>query len=281
MIPVRKARDLFHKIINLSATQRSCKFTLERYKRDVKKYLQSDPILVYVTQGAIAGFQKDVEAVHENYGKALNFDRQDYHTLGNYAVSLWKLGYLDESIKILEEGIEHINDPCLLSQLIYAHVDLGNFNLDEELAQYRKITKKDHKNQKIVKFANSLIDQYQISRDELKELMRSLFQIFREKNLYISSRRYNCRAGETWFQYDLALDVTEEELDETEDQLEELFSKFSEQLTDHFEIEIIDSKTNEHLESMEKDEKKTDLVRLDSNQIERIGRLVGELDDFE
>lgn len=141
-IPEEAGPALLNEIVNsVSSKEQPSEFTIQGYKSKARSLMKTDAFNSYIILGIIGSLERNPHEMRENHSKALNINPHDMIAVGNFAVSLHRLGYFDEAYKHMQYANEVCqgSDPFTVAKL--ALYSLCNGFISEALDAYNHLLK--------------------------------------------------------------------------------------------------------------------------------------------
>jgi tetratricopeptide (TPR) repeat protein len=175
--PKTRAGELLDKINTLSADDRGNEFLLMSLAREARQVLGTGEIAFgNMMLGALAAMRQDVSQARAFHEKAVNAEPRNPDILINYAISLYRLGALDDSIEManrawkLDESREDVHE--LLVQLTSS-----GGRLRDAAQCLREVNSMPESYTADIKDAASLLAERGISDDAASAIVRAAFAV--------------------------------------------------------------------------------------------------------
>jgi hypothetical protein len=94
---IKWLNDIFHSSDGSEGYFQRHRFKLNRYKTEIKALQDTSPETYFTLLGMIACIENDEEKMHRSHNKALICSGNSLWSLGQYALSLFRLGYYEKS----------------------------------------------------------------------------------------------------------------------------------------------------------------------------------------
>lgn len=129
--PAKKSSELIKQLNKLTVQETPSEFELRRIQSEAKKLISVDAAGSYLLLGMVHALREQPEEMRAAHENAIRLASQEdlVDAYDNYSVSLDRLGFRDESYKILKKAYQYAqNDPSLVGRLVNLALLTGYFN---------------------------------------------------------------------------------------------------------------------------------------------------------
>lgn len=137
-VPQNRSRELIDELNEALDHERPLsEFEIRRYIQEASSLIDADPAEAFTLLGILAGIEQNEEQMHHYHGLAIKHSVEDPYHVFNYAVSIGRLGRLEESLswarKAYERAVDRTVKMSALDFMIQACLLLGK---DEQFIDY-------------------------------------------------------------------------------------------------------------------------------------------------
>ena len=135
-----KAEELAKTLSTIANSEELDEWRIRRLDREARALMNADPVAAHTVLGGIASLKGDVTRVDEHHRIALQLSGNSVEALQNGAVSLSRVGKMDEAFAAILQAHERIpDDPYTLHAAISMAVQSAHFEKSRDL--YRRWNK--------------------------------------------------------------------------------------------------------------------------------------------
>ena len=201
--------ELRKRIDQFLNTKKIDSMALEQFKSQVKSLLELEVPNVYLALGTIASLENDIDNVHYYYQQAIELFSRKADILASYADSLARIGRFSaatdlmlEAYYLLPGGIDYLDDAIHLCGVT------GRFHLVSELLRIK--TQVTYSFQTLVSKIVQLMDETQVTDEELENLIKITLMVLHRHDIIINSQQISFSMEEDyyskWFRYAIHTD---------------------------------------------------------------------------
>ncbi len=175
--PKTKSAELIAQFGRYSFKNPIDNFSLEKFKREAKGLLNSEPEQYWNARGALACLEKNLPEMHRCHQNAIEISGHSADLIGNFAISLRRVGLRKEAyIRAFEAHQARVADPQWLSVTIEYATYLGRFDLAKKhLEAWGKLfPDKIHFLEKVVDAAIAKLNKYRVDIQVFSEVVCAL-----------------------------------------------------------------------------------------------------------
>lgn len=219
MQSISQSQRVFADINQLSAQTQIDEFTLARLKSEATKLVEPHPISGYSALGLIASLERDVEAIRENFSKALEAASDNLAVLNNYAVALSNVGLIYEAADCfsdIQKFSEH--DLPILNNAIKLHHSIGKVYRASKLVNLWNKYNPDHAHElsPTVEALTAFMDENQVKEHHIILMIKTALQLLEQHQVAISPKKIHPMFVENesskCFQYHIDIQVSMQRL---------------------------------------------------------------------
>jgi len=208
-----KSSELLDRINSLTTEKNVSLFTLKRFRKEADLLIsQVNTPESYVALGAICTLQKDVDAVHSAFRRAIAKFGCDGELSLNYAVSLRKLGFFSDAHEYVIKAYEfREGDLTVINELILCAFELGLIREAKQwLEQWEKERPNETKQHSIAGILNAayeIVSDNNISDESVMHLFTSSVDLLHEYRIFtkVSMSRILHDDDSDWLSYEFSL----------------------------------------------------------------------------
>jgi tetratricopeptide (TPR) repeat protein len=231
-VPKTKIQEILEEIQPyLDLTSRLDTFTLQRYKRDVHKYLGADYWAGYVALAQIGLLEWDDNAILENFAKAIALQKTSL-TYDLYANALQMTGRFAEAldVAVIASDLEPQNLTLLSNAIQYAH-NAGKIAMAHELVEvYRQRSPtREHSDASVISDTAYVLATCGMSETLMQNCIRLAFDVLRKHQVSYSALRHLVDLDECYLMYYIDIDAPGEQVEALDAELgQRLFDEVAE-----------------------------------------------------
>ena len=130
----RKAQELIDRLKTLGADDAHNEWALRKLANDARSLMHADAVEAHIVLGGIAALEGNTAHLHEHYRISMQLAGHSVHVLHNYAVSLSRVGEVEEAFKWAMQAHERAPDNIgTLGAAVAVAVQSGHFRAARDL----------------------------------------------------------------------------------------------------------------------------------------------------
>lgn len=243
---VEEISDQLRKLINVR--QEVDAFTLQRFKRDILRNLNTDPLNGFYALQMVSVFEWDEAQLHETHRKACDISRSS-NTYIHYATSLQMIGMYEQAAEAaLTASQKCPEDLHFLRRAIVYHQNAGLFRRSRELIDLFNIRSPLNSYESAHHIDNAIgaLNANGTSDETIADCNRLAFELLRRNRVTHAGVQITADNQDNYVMFFIYVNADEEQVSSLDDALGiELFDKISDFHPDRYWVGYIKAK-DEH-----------------------------------